>query len=53
MEVFMRTFAALLSLLLASGLAVAAEGYRLLQTIPVAGDGGWDYVTVDEAGRRV
>jgi DNA-binding beta-propeller fold protein YncE len=35
--------------------AVAAdpEGYRLAKTIPVPGEGGWDYVTVDEAGRRV
>jgi DNA-binding beta-propeller fold protein YncE len=41
-------------ILLAAGLAGAApEGYRLLKTVPVPGDGGWDYVTVDEAGRRV
>jgi len=33
--------------------AGAAEGYRLLKTVPVPGDGGWDYVSVDEAGRRV
>jgi DNA-binding beta-propeller fold protein YncE len=35
--------------------AAAAEpaGYRLLKTIPVPGDGGWDYVSVDDAGRRV
>ncbi len=51
----MRTLAASLFLLLAVGL-VAAEapgGYRLLKTIPVAGDGGWDYLTVDDAARRV
>jgi DNA-binding beta-propeller fold protein YncE len=31
----------------------AAEGYRQLKSVPVPGDGGWDYLTVDEAGRRV
>jgi YVTN family beta-propeller protein len=27
--------------------------YKLEKTIPVPGKGGWDYLTVDEAGRRV
>jgi DNA-binding beta-propeller fold protein YncE len=27
--------------------------YRLLQEIPVGGDGGWDYLTVDSAARRL
>jgi DNA-binding beta-propeller fold protein YncE len=42
-------------MLLAAGAAVCAaeEGYHLLKTIPVTGDGGWDYVNVDDAGRRV
>jgi DNA-binding beta-propeller fold protein YncE len=31
----------------------AAGGYRLLQTIPVAGDDGWDHPTVDSAARRL
>src|SRR5207253_4687267 len=31
----------------------AASGYRLLQTIPVAGDEGWDHPTVDSAARRL
>src|SRR5436190_11904056 len=31
-----------------------ADGpYRLLKEIPVGGDGGWDYLSVDEAGRRL
>jgi DNA-binding beta-propeller fold protein YncE len=30
-----------------------AKGYHLLKTVPVGGDGGWDYVVVDEPGRRV
>jgi hypothetical protein len=34
--------------------AGAAEpGYKLIETVPVPGDGSWDYVSVDEAGRRV
>src|SRR5262249_43277282 len=27
--------------------------YKLEKTVAVAGDGGWDYLIVDEAGRRV
>ena len=34
--------------------ARAAEAnYQLLKTIPVGGDGGWDYLSVDSAGRRL
>jgi DNA-binding beta-propeller fold protein YncE len=29
------------------------SGYRVLRTIPLGGQGGWDYVTVDSAARRV
>jgi YVTN family beta-propeller protein len=35
------------------GFTAAPETYRLLQTIPIPGEGGWDYVSVDAAGRRV
>ena len=51
----MRRIAASVLILLAIGTATlaAAERYNLLKTVPVAGDGGWDYLTVDEAGRRV
>jgi DNA-binding beta-propeller fold protein YncE len=48
-----------LTTLLLAALAVTSAGaaepasYRLLKTIPVPGDGGWDYVTVDDAARRV
>jgi len=46
-----------LSLLLASGLAAtvcsAAEPYHLLKEIPVGGDGGWDYLSVDSAAHRL
>jgi DNA-binding beta-propeller fold protein YncE len=31
----------------------AASGYRLLSTIPIAGDDGWDHPTVDSAARRL
>src|SRR5262245_35669216 len=44
----------LLSLL---GLGVGAEapdgGYRVLKKIPVGGEGGWDYLTMDAAARRL
>jgi DNA-binding beta-propeller fold protein YncE len=33
--------------------ASAAGGYRLLQTIPIAGEEGWDHPTVDSAARRL
>lgn len=32
---------------------VAREGYHLVATYPLGGDGGWDYVTFDSAGRRL
>ena len=31
----------------------ASSGYHVIKTIPVGGDGGWDYVYVDSAARRV
>jgi DNA-binding beta-propeller fold protein YncE len=44
----------LLIVLLAGSAALAAPpGYHLLKTVPVPGDGGWDYLTVDGAARRV
>ncbi|HVS38635.1 MAG TPA: hypothetical protein VMS17_23970, partial [Gemmataceae bacterium] len=42
----------LLALVTAVG-AASADGYKLIKTIPVPGDGGWDYCSVDAAGRRV
>jgi YVTN family beta-propeller protein len=33
--------------------AFAAVNYHLAKTIPVPGSGGWDYLTVDAAARRV
>src|SRR6266581_2682038 len=51
----MKTLSALI-VLVASALATsasAADSYRLLQTIPVPGDDGWDHPTVDAAARRL
>src|SRR5262249_3394170 len=33
--------------------AAGSSGYHLAKTIPVGGDPGWDYVTVESANRRV
>ncbi|HUE57656.1 MAG TPA: YncE family protein [Candidatus Udaeobacter sp.] len=33
--------------------APAGSGYRVIKTIPVGGEGGWDYVYVDSDARRV
>jgi DNA-binding beta-propeller fold protein YncE len=33
--------------------AFAAEGYKVINKIKVGGSGGWDYVTMDNAGRRI
>ena len=49
----MKTFLALLVLSVYAGAAFAAGGYRLLHTIPVAGDDGWDHPTLDSGARRL
>lgn len=33
--------------------AAGAGGYKVTGTIPVAGEGGWDYLVVDEGARRL
>jgi DNA-binding beta-propeller fold protein YncE len=36
------------------GHAKAAEGpYQLIKDVPIGGDGGWDYLTVDAAAKRL
>jgi DNA-binding beta-propeller fold protein YncE len=42
-------------LLLAGSLlaAPAPGGYHVIKEIPIGGEGGWDYLTVDSAGRRL
>jgi len=49
-----------LSMGLVWGLHLAAKakpagpsGYQVVKTVPVAGEGGWDYVGVDSAARRI
>jgi YVTN family beta-propeller protein len=51
----MKAWRVLVTLLLGVCAISAAEsgGYRLLKTVPIPGDKGWDYLTVDPAGRRV
>ncbi len=39
-------------ILLASGL-FAATSYKLVKTIPIPGEGGWDYLYADSANRRL
>jgi hypothetical protein len=42
------------SLLLAlTSILSAADPYRLVKTIPISGDYGWDYLTADTEGRRM
>ncbi|MGI4869566.1 MAG: YncE family protein [Janthinobacterium lividum] len=44
---------ALLGLAPAAGAQTAAAPYRLLATLPIGGEGGWDYLYVDPAGERL
>jgi len=39
--------------LLAASAAPGASGYKVIKTVPISGEGGWDYVTVDSDARRV
>src|SRR6202047_3880380 len=40
-------------LLAAAAVAAAAPGYHIIATYKLGGDGGWDYLTVDAAARRL
>lgn len=42
-----------LIVLSAASLCRADEIYHFIKEIPVSGDGGWDYLSVDSAGRRL
>jgi YVTN family beta-propeller protein len=42
-----------LSLSLFAASAQTTSGYHITKKIPVAGQGGWDYLTVDESARRL
>src|SRR5258708_24722208 len=45
--------AAILGLVATAALATPQSGYHVIKKVSVPGTGGWDYVTVDEVGRRV
>jgi YVTN family beta-propeller protein len=55
-EKMKRNFAVLaviLGVTAVAALAAPPSGYHVIKRVTVPGTGGWDYVTVDEAGRRV
>jgi DNA-binding beta-propeller fold protein YncE len=41
------------SLLLGTAQAAGPSGYRVVKTIPIGGEGRWDYCVVDDAARRI
>jgi DNA-binding beta-propeller fold protein YncE len=41
------------ALIVALAFAAADPGYRLLKTIPLTGDGGQDYLAIDQSARRL
>lgn len=36
-----------------SGKMTTSGGYHLIKTVPLGGEGGWDYLTIDEGARRL
>ncbi len=44
---------AVLCLIMLTASAFSQSGYKITKKIPIAGQGGWDYLTVDEAARRL
>ncbi len=51
LALFMAVFA--LAFALANLSPVFAEGFNITRKIPIAGQASWDYLTVDEGGRRL
>jgi DNA-binding beta-propeller fold protein YncE len=51
--VFISIFISALSLSLFAAWAQPAGSYHLVRKIPIAGQGGWDYLAVDESARRL
>jgi YVTN family beta-propeller protein len=49
----LKTLALMLVCFCAAAPALAANGYQITKKIPVPGQGGWDYLTVDEGARRL
>jgi DNA-binding beta-propeller fold protein YncE len=46
-------FSAASLLFFSTGHACAAEPYHFLKEIPIGGEGGWDYLSMDSAARRL
>src|ERR1700730_1647833 len=40
-------------LLPAAATAHAASSYHVIRHVPIGGEGGWDYITLDSASRRI
>ena len=47
------TFSLRVALLFAAFMAFAAASYRVVNTISIGGEGGWDYLFADSANRRL
>jgi DNA-binding beta-propeller fold protein YncE len=45
--------AAILLMLIPLSFLCAEEGYHILKILPLGGEGGWDYLAVDSAGKRL
>jgi len=37
----------------AASAAPGASGYKVIKTVPISGEGGWDYIYVDSEARRI
>ena len=49
----MKKLILLFSLILAANSYAADSGYHVIKRLPVGGEGGWDYLTVDGPARRL
>jgi len=49
----LKVFSILVASILLASAAFAADGYQITKKIPIPGQGSWDYLTVDETGRRL
>ena len=50
---FLGLSSGLLFVLASAALTAGPSGYHINKTAKVGGDGGWDYLSVDEANRRL
>jgi DNA-binding beta-propeller fold protein YncE len=49
----MRRLIAITLFTAAAAASASAAGYKVIRHIPIGGAGGWDYITVDAAARRI